>query len=259
MNLRQIRHFALDMDGTVYKSETWIDGALDFINKLEQTGRDYVFLTNNSSKSKQVYIDKLTRMGLQINERRILTSGGAAIYYLKQHFLGKTVYLLGNDILKQEFTQAGIVLDENNPDLAMTAFDTTLDYKKMQTICDFVRGGLPYLATHPDVNCPTETGLMPDIGAIHAFIEASTGRKPDVIIGKPHAPMCEYLFANTGWDKNTTAAIGDRLTTDVAMAASHGFTGLLVLSGATKKDDIPESNIKPDGVFQSIQKIIQYL
>ena len=259
MNLSHIRHFALDMDGTVYKNETWLDGALDFLHALEKTGRDYVFLTNNSSKSKQAYLDKLKRMGLDLPPEKLLTSGGAAIYYLQKYYPGHRVYLLGNEMLKDEFVKAGVPLARYNPDIVMTAFDTSLNYQKMRRFCDFVRAGVPYFATHPDVNCPTDSGLMPDIGAIHAFIQASAGRLPDIIIGKPHEAMCEYLFTQTGWDKNTAAAVGDRITTDVKLAAAHGFMGLLVLSGATAKEEITASGIKPDGVFDSVKDLIQYL
>jgi HAD superfamily hydrolase (TIGR01450 family) len=259
MNLSHIRHFALDMDGTVYKNETWLDGALDFLQALEKSGRDYVFLTNNSSKSKQVYLDKLKRMGLALAPNKLLTSGDAAVDYLQKNYPGHRVYLLGNEILKNEFAQAGIPLARYHPDIIMTAFDTSLNYQKLQRFCDFARSGLPYFATHPDVNCPTETGLMPDIGAIHAFVQASTGRLPDLVIGKPHRVMCDYLFANTGWNRKATAAVGDRITTDVALAVNHGFTGLLVLSGATAKDEIANAGIKPDGVFDSVKEIIKYL
>jgi HAD superfamily hydrolase (TIGR01450 family) len=206
-----------------------------------------------------MYMKKLKMMGLDIDPGRLLTSVGSAINYLKRHFPGKRVCLLGNESCRQEFTEAGIPLDNQNPDCVMTAFDTTLDYKKMQTFCDFVRGGLPYLATHPDVNCPTETGLMPDIGAIHAFIHASAGRWPDIITGKPHTPMRDYLFANRDWDPAQTAAVGDRLTTDVALAVNHGFTGVLVLSGATGREEIPGSKTQPDLVFDSVKDMIPYI
>jgi HAD superfamily hydrolase (TIGR01450 family) len=259
MAISDIRHFALDMDGTVYRGDNWINGALDFLRALSATGRDYIFLTNNSSKSKGDYISKLTRMGLSVTESDIITSGEASIYYLKTHYPEAKLYLLGNESCRREFFEAGIRLEEINPDLVMTAFDTELDYKKMRRLCDFIRDGLPYLATHPDANCPTETGLMPDIGAIHAFVQVSTGRLPDAIIGKPHTPMRDYLFARTGWEPPATAAVGDRLTTDVALAVNHGFTGVLVLSGATGRGDIAGSDIKPDYIFESVREMTPYI
>jgi HAD superfamily hydrolase (TIGR01450 family) len=257
--LKNIRHFALDMDGTMYRGENWVDGALDFLHKLEETGRDYVFLTNNSSKSRAGYLQKLSRLGLLTAPERMLTSGRAAIRYIKIHYPGMKVFLLGNDSLCQEFSEAGIVLDRRNPDMVVTAFNPSLVYKDLQDCCDLVREGLPYIATHPDANCPTETGLMPDIGATHAFIHVSAGRWPDAIAGKPHRAMADYLFAATGWEPSQTAAVGDRLTTDVALGLNHGFTGVLVLSGATRREELDEPGAAYTMVFESVKEIIEYL
>ena len=148
--LKDVRCFALDMDGTIYLGEQWIEGAVEFLHRIEETGRNYVFVTNNSSKNAAVYVEKLHRMGLDVGEDRIVTSGQATIYYLKKNYPGARVYLLGNPLLQAEFEQAGIVLEEEHPDVVVTAFDTSLDYEKMCRVCDHVRAGLPYLATHPE-------------------------------------------------------------------------------------------------------------
>lgn len=187
--LDEVRCFALDMDGTIYLGEKWIDGAQAFLERIGASGRSYVFLTNNSSKNAEAYVEKLHRMGWDIGPEKIITSGQAAIFYLKRHFAGKRVFLLGNPLLQAEFVQAGIELEERMPDVVVVAFDTSLDYQKMCKVCDFVRAGLPYLATHPDYNCPTETGFIPDAGAIQAFIHASAFRYPDRIIGKPNREL----------------------------------------------------------------------
>lgn len=163
--LKNIECFALDMDGTIYLGEQWIEGAREFLSAVEATGKRYVFLTNNSSKNPQVYVKKLSRMGLEVTEEKIVTSGQATIAYLKQHFPGKRVFLLGNELLTEEFVQEEIVLDTESPEVVVVGFDTTLTYEKMCRVCDFVREGLPYLSTHPDYNCPTETGFIPDAGA----------------------------------------------------------------------------------------------
>ena len=163
--LEEVQCFALDMDGTIYLGEQWIEGAQEFLCRIEETGRNYVFVTNNSSKNPAVYVEKLHRMGLDVGEDKIVTSGQATIYYLQNYFPGARVFLLGNPLLQEEFTQEGILLEEEYPDVVVTAFDTSLDYQKMCRVCDHVRAGLPYLATHPDYNCPTETGFIPDAGA----------------------------------------------------------------------------------------------
>ena len=254
-----IRCFALDMDGTIYLGEQWIEGAREFLEAVRESGRTYVFLTNNSSKNPVVYVEKLARMGLFVNESQVITSGDATIYYIKKHYSGKKVFLLGNDMLKEQFKVEGIQLTDDTPDLVVTAFDTTLDYQKMCKVCDYVRAGLPYIATHPDYNCPTETGFIPDIGAIHAFIHASASRYPDHIIGKPNAEIVNYLVDRVGYGKDRIMMIGDRLYTDVAAGASNGLHSALVLSGEATLEDCDKSDVKPELIFDSVKDIIPYL
>ena len=257
--LKNIDCFALDMDGTIYLGEQWIDGAREFLQAVEEAGKSYVFLTNNSSKNPQVYVDKLARMGLKITEQKIVTSGQATIAYLKKHFPGKRVFLLGNELLTEEFLQEGIELDSRQPEVVVVGFDTTLTYEKMCKVCDFVRAGLPYLSTHPDYNCPTETGFIPDAGAIHAFIKASAGREPDHIIGKPNRDIMDYLVEREGVDKARTAMVGDRLYTDVAAGVNNGYTGILVLSGEATMEDVKTSEVMPHLIFSSVKEMIPFL
>lgn len=313
--ISRIKYFALDMDGTVYLGTQWIDGALDFLKKVEETGRKYVFLTNNSSKGPLDYVSKLAKMGLEVGTDRIITSGDATIAYLKKNYPGKKVYLLGNSLLRRQFADAGIELaaddvklaadyaayrqnkmddrsgtpkpsDENSikdtsdtkpapepfiyeasdkntaklpAEVVVTAFDTELDYRKMCIACDYVRAGLPYITTHPDFNCPTENGFIPDSGAIIAFIEASTGRRPDVVIGKPGAGIAQYLLDKTGAKPEEIAMVGDRLYTDVATGVNNGLTGILVLSGEAGMKDVETSDVTPHLIFDSVKDIIEYL
>lgn len=257
--LAQIRCFALDMDGTIYLGERWIDGAVEFLHKIEETGRNYVFVTNNSSKNASVYVEKLHRMGLEVEEDKIVTSGQATIYYIQKHFPDKKVFLLGNPLLQEEFVQAGIVLEEETPDIVVTAFDTSLDYQKMCKVCDYVRAGLPYLATHPDYNCPTESGFIPDAGAIHAFIHASAFRYPDRIIGKPNADIINYLTNRVNTNREEIAMVGDRLYTDIAAGRNNGLKSILVLSGEAAMEDVRKSDIIPHMIFDSVRDMIALL
>ncbi len=254
-----IRCFALDMDGTIYLGEQWIAGAKEFLKRIEESGRSYVFLTNNSSKNPAVYVEKLHRMGWDVTEDKIITSGQAAIFYLQKHFSGKRVFLLGNPLLQEEFEQAGILLDDTAPEVVVTAFDTSLTYEKMCKVCDFVRAGLPYLATHPDYNCPTETGFIPDAGAIHAFIHASAFRYPDRIIGKPNSDIVDYLINRVGTEREQIAMVGDRLYTDIAAGRNNGLKSILVLSGEATLEDVSSSDILPHLIFDSVQDIIPML
>lgn len=257
--LKKITCFALDMDGTIYLGEKWIDGAREFLDAVDRAGKQYLFLTNNSSKNPQAYVEKLERMGLPVESDRIVTSGEATIDYLKKNFPGKSVYLLGNELLKEEFAKEGIILDEKNAEVVVVGFDTTLNYEKMCRVCDLVREGLPYISTHPDYNCPTETGFIPDAGAIHAFIHASAFRYPDHIIGKPNGDIMDYLVRRTGAKKSQTAMVGDRLYTDVAAGVNNGYTGILVLSGEAGLKDVEESEVIPDLIFSSVKEMIPFL
>lgn len=257
--LKGITCFALDMDGTIYLGEKWIDGAREFLEAVDKAGKQYVFLTNNSSKNPQAYIEKLGRMGLPVEKDMIVTSGQATIDYLKKNFPGKSVYLLGNELLKEEFAEEGIILDEKNAEVVVVGFDTTLNYEKMCRVCDLVRAGLPYISTHPDYNCPTETGFIPDAGAIHAFIHASAFRYPDHIIGKPNGDIMDYLARRAGAVKSQTAMVGDRLYTDVAAGVNNGYTGILVLSGEAGMKDVEKSEVIPDLIFSSVKEMIPFI
>ena len=257
--LQGVRCFLLDMDGTFYLGDKLIEGSLEFLAALERTGRTARFLTNNSSKSAQVYAKKLERMGVDEKYRDVMTSGHAAAHYCLEKFPGGKCYLLGNPMLAEELTGMGLQLTEDDPDYVLVAFDTTLDYAKMCKVCDFIREGKPYIATHPDFNCPTETGFVPDMGAIMAFIEASTGRKADIILGKPYKGIVEEALRRTGFKLEEMAMVGDRLYTDVATGVNHGMTGILVLSGEATMDDVAVSEVKPDLIFGRLSDMIPYL
>lgn len=257
--LQPIKCFMLDMDGTFYLGDKLLDGSLDFLEKLNATGRKSLFVTNNSSKSASVYQRKLERMGVQPINRNVLTSGHAAASYCRREFAGKKAFLLGNDMLQDELVGLGLTIDNEHPDYVLIAYDTTLDYAKMTAVCDFVRAGLPYIATHPDFNCPTETGFAPDIGAIIAFIEASTGRRPDLILGKPYAGIVEEALRLTGLQKHELAMVGDRLYTDIATGKNFGMLSILVLTGEATLEDVKTTGIEPDLVFERLSAMNPYL
>lgn len=257
--LANVRCFLLDMDGTFYLGDRLIEGSLEFLDALERTGRTARFLTNNSSKSASVYAEKLRRMGVKEAYRDVISSGHAAAHYCQKAFPGGKGWLLGNPALREELTGMGLELTEEDPDYVLVAFDTTLDYAKMCRVCDLIRSGKPYIATHPDYNCPTETGFIPDMGAIMAFIHASTGRWADVVLGKPNKGIVDEALMRTGFRLDELAMVGDRLYTDVATGVNHGMLGILVLSGEATMDDVASSSIQPDLIFDRLSDMIPYL
>lgn len=257
--LAPVKCFMLDMDGTFYLGDRLLDGSLDFLNTIERTGRRVLFVTNNSSKSSDVYVQKLSRMGVREPFLNVLTSGQAAGRYCLRELAGKRAFLLGNEMLHDELSRMGVLIDNERPDYVLIGYDTTLDYRKMTRVCDLVRAGLPYIATHPDFNCPTETGFAPDIGAIIAFIEASAGRRPDIILGKPYAGIVEEALKLTGLEKHELAMVGDRLYTDIATGRNFGILSILVLTGEARMEDIPKTGVEPDLIFERLSAMNQYL
>ncbi|HIQ81906.1 MAG TPA: HAD-IIA family hydrolase [Candidatus Pullichristensenella stercorigallinarum] len=259
MNIQDVRCFLLDMDGTFYLGEKIIPGSLEFIRRVEETGRDFLFLTNNSSHNAAFYVQRLKRMGLTIGREKVLTSGEATAAVVKEMYPGKRAFVLGNEFLIEEMREAGVPVDMQNPEIVVVGYDTTLDYRKMTAVCDFVRAGLPYIATHPDFNCPTETGFAPDLGAIMAFIEASTGRRADRVVGKPHTGIVQAALRRTGLSAGQMAMVGDRLYTDIETGLKSGMLSILVLSGETTPQMLAEYPNKPDLVFDRLADMIPLL
>ena len=259
MNIQDVRCFLLDMDGTFYLGENLIPGSLDFIRRVEETGRDFLFLTNNSSHNADFYVQRLKRMGLNVGREKVLTSGEATAAVLLEKYPGKRACVLGNEFLREEMREAGVTVDQTDPEIVVVGYDTTLDYKKMTAVCDFVRAGLPYIATHPDFNCPTETGFAPDIGAIMAFIEASTGRRADLVVGKPHTGIVQAALRRTGLAVGQLAMVGDRLYTDIETGLKSGMLSILVMSGETTPEMLAAYPNKPDLVFDRLAEMIPLL
>lgn len=256
--LREIQWFVLDMDGTFYLGDRMIDGALDFLKKVEETGKHFLFFTNNSSKVGEDYMKKLKKMGCQITREQIMTSGDVTIRYLQTEHAGKSVYLLGTPELKKSFRRSGICLTEDMPDIVVVGFDKTLTYETLTKACTYIRRGALFLATHLDINCPVEDGFIPDCGAICAAIALSTGENPKYL-GKPFAETVDMVLQVTGCKREEVAFVGDRLYTDVAVGVKNGAHGILVLSGETKREDVPGSEVQPDAVFESLKDMINYM
>ena len=263
--LNRILCFVLDMDGTFYLGDRLLDTSVGFLETLRETGRRFLFFTNNSSRSPAGYLEKLARMGFVIQPGEMMTSGDVAISFLLRERPGKTVFLLGTQALKAQFLAAGIHLVEAVPgwaprkgvpiaDIVMAGFDTSLAYDALSQACWHLREGAEFLATHMDWNCPVEGGFIPDCGAICALLEASTGKKPR-FLGKPCEETMDAVLERTGAQRAQIAFVGDRLYTDVATGVRNGAAGILVLTGETKESDLAGSDIKPTWVFPSLREL----
>ena len=262
--LRGKKLFIFDMDGTIYLGGRPFDFAVRFINRLREDGRRVLFFTNNASHDPEFYVEKLTKLGFSPREGEICTSGDVTAAFLTRKRAGKRVYLMGTPELWRQFAAYGIDMtngpdgiptdpDAAEPEIVVTSFDTRLNYEKLRLACDYIRHGAEYLCTHPDFNCPTETGFIPDSGAIAAAVTASTGVSP-VYFGKPSRETVDMIAEITGASKEETVIFGDRLYTDIATGRRHGITAVLVLTGETTLGDVeaaPEEG-RPDLLLPSL-------
>lgn len=251
--------YIFDMDGTIYLGDRVFDFAVRFLKHLRAGGRKILFFTNNASHTDDFYLNKLTRLGFEPTPDEIMTSGDVTIEFLKRHRTGKCVYLVGTDELREEFRRRGIrLVDEKTKecDIVVTSFDTSLTYEKLNAACRFLRGGAEYLSTHPDFNCPTEDGFIPDSGAIAAFVTASTGKVP-TYFGKPYRETVEMIEETFAISKDEMCIFGDRLYTDIALGKKHGVCSVLVLTGETTEKDVEQASTadKPDFVFPSLAEV----
>ena len=257
--LRDKELYIFDMDGTIYLDDEVFPFAIRFIQNLRAAKKRILFFTNNASHSHAFYIEKLTRLGFSPTNDEIMTSGDVTAEFLLRHRVGKSVYLLGTEDLTQSFSERGIPLisgDSPSADVVITSFDTTLDYHKMMNVCRLIRGGAEYLSTHPDFNCPTKNGPIPDSGAISAFVTASTGVTP-TYFGKPYRQTVEMICEATGVAKEKMCIFGDRLYTDIAVGKRHGITAVLVYTGETQPNDVAtaEACDRPDFIFDSLDEL----
>lgn len=256
--LKDVKLFVLDMDGTFYLSNNIIEGSLDFIQKVKDTGREFLFFTNNASRVSSFYQEKLRKMGLEVDISDIVTAGDVTIEYLKSFYPGKRVYLNGTPLLEDSFREKGICLVQDDPDVVIQSFDLTLTYDKLEKICTFVRNGVPFLATHMDTNCPMDYGFIPDCGAMCDLITSSTGVRPK-FLGKPCRETMDMILKITGKTVDEIAFVGDRIYTDVATGVNNGAKGILVLTGEADMQTVAESDVEPTCIYDSLYEMSKYL
>ena len=263
--LRKIRHVALDMDGTIYNGDTIFPYTKNFLNNLEKMGIGYSFLTNNPSRSTKDYLAHLQRMGLHVVENEIYTSAHATIAYLNHHYPDvKRLFILGTPSMINEFEQAGFfsVPDDPNeePDAVVVGFDPTLSYARLSRAAWWISKKKLYMATNPDFICPTDQpAIMVDCGSICAALEKATGRKPDIVLGKPDPEMLNGIRKGNGLKQDEIAMVGDRIYTDLLMAHQANALGVLVLSGEATLQDAENADFTPDIVTDNIESFGELL
>lgn len=252
--LASIQGFIIDIDGVLYRGGQPLAGAREFIEFLQAEGTPFLLLTNNSTRTPAQYVDKLRRMGIEVDEETTLTSAQATAMYLEQAAPGARVYLIGEEGLRAEIAGRGFILAEEDVEFVVVGMDTHLTYDKLRMATLAIRRGATFIGTNPDRTFPSEEGIVPGCGAILAALEAATDVRP-LVIGKPQRTMFELALARMGTGQGTTAVLGDRLDTDILGGKEVGLLTILVLSGVTSRHDLESSSIVPDLVFEGLDQL----
>lgn len=259
------------MDGVLWHGEQAIAGLSDFFQLLREQDMPFILATNNASNTAEQYVKKLARMGISIKQEEILTSGMATALYLAQHKdpANTRIFVLGEQGASQPLLEQGFTLTNiyqlNSPktpnqgaDIVVCGKDETITWDKLSTATLNLQAGAEFIATNADTTLPTERGLVQGNGAILAALHAATGRTPTVI-GKPEPIMYQQALALLGSTPENTIAIGDRLDTDILGAVRTGMRSLMVLTGASKREDLKKIDFTPTWIMQDLQAVTEAL
>lgn len=261
MALADKRLFLLDMDGTLYLDDRLFDKVPEFLSHVRRIGGRYLFLTNNSSRGVEGYMEKLSRMGIPTAPEDYLTSVDAAIDHLRRFHAGEKCYVFGTRAFYGQLQTAGIpVTDrlEDDVDILLCGFDRELTFRKLEDACILLNRGVPFIATNPDWVCPTWYGSVPDCGSVCRMLTTATGREP-TFIGKPQPEMARLAMERTGFSPEQTVLLGDRLYTDIACGVNAGIDTVFVLSGEGTQADIAAYQIHPTWVYPNIGTLYREL
>ena len=260
--IQNMKLYLFDMDGTLYLGSRLYDFTIELLQEIRRTGGKYLFITNNSSKSVADYVKKLAGFGIEATRDDFMTSSQATAYYLHKYHEGQRLYVCGTESLKEELRGEGFTVTTNidEVDCIVMGFDTELTFQKLHDVSYMLltRPELPYIATNPDLVCPTEFGSVPDCGSVCGMIYNATGKKP-IVIGKPSALMPELAMDKLGISKEETCVVGDRIYTDVKSGLNAGCVGILVMSGETTYEILEQSPEKPHLVMESAREILDIL
>ena len=250
-SLNGIKAVFLDLDGTIYLGGNLIDGAIEFLNRCEEKGVQRFFLSNNSSKSVTEYVAKLHGFGIPAEAKDVLLSTHDLLSWLGKEGVTET-FLVGTEGMRSMLEEVGVSTRSNEPQYVVLGYDTQIDYEKLTTASIHLHNGVPLVASHPDIVCPSPDGGLPDVGAYLALFKVTTGVEPTHICGKPNAGMILHKIEELDLQPSECAMVGDRLYTDMEMAERAGAVGVLVLSGEATMDDLEAASQTPDLVVKSV-------
>ena len=259
--MKKKRLYLLDMDGTIYNENQIFDGTLEFLEEIKRRGGEYIFITNNSSKSVEDYVKKVRDMGIQADVENFYTSSQATAMYLQENYPGQVVYCMGTRSLVEELRGEGIEVvtePDHRATVVLIGFDTENTSEKIRNTCIMLGRDVAYLATNPDLVCPVSFGYIPDCGSMSIMLKNATGKEP-FFIGKPEPIMVNCVLKKQNRRPEEAVIVGDRLYTDIKTGVNAKVDTICVLSGEATMEDIREGEVKPDYIFQSVKEIYQGL
>ena len=261
MDLAKKRLFLLDMDGTIYLSDRLFEGAAEFLRLVKARGGRCVFLTNNSSRGTEAYIEKMARLGIGTGPEDFLTSADAAIRGLLRREDDLRWYVCGTESLKGQLRAGGVRVAETRAEAegVLLGYDTELSYGKLEDCCILLGQGAPYAATHPDPVCPTWYGSAPDCGSVIEMLFTCTGRRPETIFGKPRPDMAYMAMEKFGCTPAETCLMGDRIYTDIACGVNAGIDTIFVLSGEGVEADTEKYGVVPTRIVPGVWTLLEEL
>jgi arabinose operon protein AraL len=251
--------YLFDLDGTIYLGDSLIPGARQAVEKLKELGKKVVFLSNKPIATREDYAKKLTKLGIPVEPHEVINSSFVMACWLKEQSPNAKVYVVGEPPLVDELLRAGfdVVKEPLKAEYAVIAFDRTFDYAKLHGAMVAVKAGAKFVATNPDRTCPVEGGEIPDCAAMIGAVEGATGKKVEVIVGKPSPIIVDVALKAMELSPSQCMMVGDRLETDVAMGKKFGMTTVLVLTGVTKPEHLESEEIlKPDYILNNVGDLI---
>jgi 5'-nucleotidase len=250
--------FLIDMDGVLYRGSELIPGADRFVRELRERDVPFLFLTNNSQRTRRDVVARLDRMGLEVEDRHVFTSAMATARFLAQQKPGGTAYVIGEGGLLTALHQHGYAVVDHDPDYVVVGEGRTFNLEMVEAAVRMILGGAKLIATNLDPNCPTQNGLRPGCGAMVAMLETATGVKA-FSVGKPSAVMMRAARKELGLATDETTMIGDTMETDILGGVQLGFHTVLVLTGGTKSEDLPRFAYRPELVVEGLGELAELL
>ncbi len=255
-DIRGKKGFICDMDGVIYHGNNLIDGVLPFVTWLMEQEKHFVFLTNSSERTPLELSQKLKRMGLDVPVEHFYTSALATASFLKNQCPGGSAYVIGEAGLLNSLYDAGICMNDVNPDYVVMGDTRTYNFEKIEKAIALVNNGAKLIGTNPDITGPTEQGIMPATGALISPIEIATGKKA-YFVGKPNPLMLRHAMKTLGCHSEETVIIGDRMDTDVVAGIETSTETVLVLSGVTTEKMIGNFPYRPTHIVNNVGDLVR--